>query len=59
MVIFMKKCIYEDKACTNCGDCICELDPNKICDNCEQCLMQTDAEYYEILIDEIMKGEGE
>ena len=55
----MKKCIYEDKVCTNCGDCICELDPNKICDNCEKCLNQTDAEYYEILIDEIMKGEGE
>ncbi len=53
----MKKCIYEDINCTNCGDCICELDPNKICDNCEKCLNKTDAEYYEILIDEIMKGE--
>ena len=29
----------------------------KICDNCEKCLNQTDAEYLEILIDDIMKGD--
>ena len=45
----MKKCILEDKPCTNCGKCDdrCELDPSKVCDNCFRCLgidelMETD-----------------
>lgn len=54
-----KKCIYEEeKLCDNCGDCRCDLDPNKVCDSCEKCLTQTDAEYLEILIDDIMKGDS-
>ncbi len=34
-----KKCIYEDKPCTHCGDCECELEPGKICDNCMKCVI--------------------
>ncbi len=53
-----KKCIFEkNKICDDCGDCKCDLNPEKICDNCEKCLNQTDAEYLEILIDDIMKGD--
>ncbi len=35
----MKPCIlYEDReACVECGDCRCDLDPEKVCDNCMQC----------------------
>lgn len=51
-------CIFEEnKVCDNCGDCRCDLNPEKVCDNCEKCLNQTDAEYLEILIDDIMKGD--
>ena len=54
-----KKCIYDNTApCTDCGDCKCDLDPSKVCDSCEKCLNQTDAEYLEILIDDIMKGDS-
>lgn len=53
----MKRCILEDRPCNNCGECDrCDLDPNKICDNCEKCLKQTNAQYYEIQIDEIIGG---
>lgn len=59
-----KRCVLEDKLCTNCGDCDrCDLDPNKRCDNCEKCLNIPNAEYLEIKIDEVMTaseaGEGE
>lgn len=52
-----KKCIFEEKECNDCGDCKCDLNPQKVCDNCEKCLNETDAEYLEILIDDIMKGD--
>ena len=34
-----KPCIlYEDRPkCIGCGDCRCDLDPEKICDNCMAC----------------------
>lgn len=54
-----KKCIINNELnCTDCGDCKCDLDPKKVCDNCEKCLNKTDAEYLEILIDDIMKGDS-
>ena len=42
----MKKCILEDKKCTDCGICdqLCQLDPNKVCNNCFQCLGLEDFE---------------
>ena len=35
-----KPCIlYSDRpVCIGCGDCRCELDPDKICDNCMRCV---------------------
>lgn len=54
----MKMCILENKICTDCGECNrCDLDKNKICNNCEKCLNVPTAEYYEIVIDEIMNTE--
>ncbi len=49
----MKKCIMQDRACSNCGECLkCDLDPGKICDNCCKCL--GDADYSGIEIDDIL-----
>ena len=50
----MAKCIlYEDRSeCIGCGDCRCELDPEKICDNCMACELGEGA-YRSILIDGI------
>ena len=55
----MKKCILEDKLCTNCGQCDdrCELDPTKICDNCFRCLEIDDRAYIEIPISGVYTGE--
>ncbi len=54
----MKMCVLENKSCTDCGECNrCDLDKNKICNNCEKCLNMPSAEYYEIVIDEIMNIE--
>ena len=34
-----KKCVLEDKLCTDCGECEhCDLDPDKVCDNCGKCI---------------------
>ena len=56
-----KACILdENKLCTDCGECNrCDLDPNKICDNCMKCIQTSDAEYCEILIDDISKPDPE
>ena len=50
----MKPCIlYPDRPeCIGCGDCRCELDPEKICDNCMRC-ETGDAGFRGILIDRI------
>lgn len=42
----MKKCILEDKNCTDCGLCdkLCQLDPRKVCNNCFKCLGLEDFE---------------
>lgn len=58
----MKKiCILdESRECTGCGECNrCDLDPNKICDNCMKCIQNTDAEYAEIVIDDISQSDPE
>lgn len=48
-------CIFEDRVCTECGECDrCELDPNKICDNCCRCIETSDADYLEIQVDDIL-----
>ena len=54
----MKPCIlYEDREeCIECGDCRCELDPDKICDNCMQC-ETGGAAFRGILIDGIGLGD--
>ena len=53
----MRKCVLEDKMCVNCGECdVCDLDGSKICDNCGKCI-DSDAEYAEIKIDEVMDGD--
>lgn len=46
------KCILYDRECINCGECKCDLDPEKICDNCMKCVTG-DAEYFGILVDAI------
>ena len=54
-----KKCVLEERICTNCGECnVCDLDKNKQCDNCGKCIQMPDAEYYEIQIDEIYNTEN-
>lgn len=47
----MKPCIlYDDRPeCIGCGDCRCDLDPEKICDNCMACELG-DADWRGILI---------
>ncbi len=58
----MKKvCILDEtKPCTDCGECNrCDLDPNKICDNCMKCIQTSDAEYFEIRIDDVSKPDPE
>ena len=56
-----KICILDDtKICNDCGSFErCDLDPDKRCDNCMKCIQQSDAEYYEILIDDISKPDPE
>ena len=45
--------LYPDRpACIGCGDCRCDLDPDKICDNCMRCELG-DAGVRGILIDGI------
>ncbi len=55
-----KPCIlYEDREeCIDCGDCRCELDPEKICDNCMACVKE-DADFRGILISGIKLSEDE
>ena len=55
-----KPCIlYEDRpVCIGCGDCRCDLDPEKLCDNCMAC-MQEDAAFRSVLIDGIELEETE
>ena len=43
------KCILYDRDCIECGECRCDLDPDKICDNCMECL-HSDADYSGVLI---------
>ena len=43
------KCILYDRECIECGECRCDLDPDKICDNCMQCV-RPDADYNGILV---------
>ena len=45
----MMKCVLYDRECIECGDCRCDLDPDKICDNCMQCL-HSGADYNGILV---------
>jgi hypothetical protein len=53
----MKKCVLENKVCTNCGECdICDLVRNKICDNCGKCI-DSDAQYRGITVDRIIGGD--
>ena len=54
-----KPCIlYEDRpVCVGCGDCRCDLDPDKICDNCMQCVTEG-ADYRAISISGIELPEG-
>ncbi len=33
-----RQCILYDRVCQDCGECRCDLDPEKICDNCMQCV---------------------
>ena len=53
-----KKCIFEDKLCTDCGQCddICDLDPNKFCDSCGECI-ELEGDFTEIKITKIIKEE--
>ena len=56
-----KICVLDEQnLCNECGSCSrCGLDPKKICDNCMKCVQESDAEYYEILIDDISKPDPE
>ncbi len=47
-----KPCIlYEDREeCIDCGDCRCDLDPEKICDNCMACVRE-EGDYRSVMID--------
>ncbi|MBR1686205.1 MAG: hypothetical protein IJ708_13810 [Clostridia bacterium] len=46
------RCILYDRDCIDCGDCRCDLNPEKVCDNCMACITG-DAEYFGILVDGI------
>ncbi len=46
------KCLFYDRECIGCGECRCDLDPDKVCDNCMQCVLGS-ADYRSILIDGI------
>lgn len=53
----MRQCVLRDEICIECGQCnYCDLDPSKICDNCCSCI-EGEAEYAEVLIDEIIEEE--
>ena len=56
-----KICVLDErKVCDECGNCDrCDLDPSKKCNNCMKCVQQSDAEYYEIRIDDITKPDPE
>lgn len=45
----MMKCVLYDRECIECGECRCDLDPDKICDNCMRCL-HSGADYNGILV---------
>ena len=46
--------LYEDRpVCIHCGDCRCELEPDKVCDNCMRCL-QEGSDFRSVLIDGVM-----
>ena len=47
-----KPCIFYDRECIDCGECRCDLDPDKVCDNCMKCVTG-DAEYFGVLVDGI------
>ncbi len=47
--VFLMKCILYDRECVDCGECRCDLDPEKICDNCMKCV-RPDADYTGILV---------
>lgn len=55
----MKTCLLrENEPCIHCGECdLCDLDETKVCDNCCKCL-ETDAEYNEITVDQILEKEN-
>lgn len=56
----MKTCILYERSCTGCGECRCELDPNKVCDNCFACLSAgEDRPYAEIPVSRICLTEEE
>lgn len=52
----MKQCLLdEQKRCDDCGECDrCDLDPNKLCDNCCKCLDNTEEEYAEIEVRDVV-----
>jgi hypothetical protein len=50
-----EKCVFEEKDCTNCGECDkCDLIPDKICDSCGKCL-ESDINYKIIKITKIIE----
>ncbi len=55
-----KPCILypERPACIGCGDCRCELDPEKICDNCMRCV-EEGAEFRSVLISGVVMDQSE
>ena len=58
----VKYCVLEDDTlCTGCHECDrCDLNPDKTCDNCMKCIQIEDADYAEVVIDEIMgEDDGE
>ncbi len=49
--------LYEDRpVCIHCGDCRCELEPEKICDNCMRCVRE-EADFRSVLIDGVEMDE--
>lgn len=55
-----KVCIYDSqKVCTECGDCRCDLDPNKVCDNCEKCLELEGKEYLKFKLGDMVWQDAE
>ena len=53
-----QKCILYDRECIQCGECRCDLDPDKVCDNCMKCMIG-DAEWRAIQITGISMGQDQ